>query len=882
MKKILRLFLVGAFTALFIAPAMAEVGVVGDLWDDMVDGAKKVTNKAIDVNKKVINKTKEVANEIVDYAKSDQGKRTIAAVATGGGSETIVGTYKVVTADSVGEAFNEARKAATGTLTFGASTAMEETYGYVKQQEQKKAEEQKKAKEASDYEDAKDVESALKVGTNGKSIHVSDIGVKTSVNQIVRVYVPKAEQEARAAEMMDVFYQNYTVADASVSIGGILSMCEAMLNKKVSIEDKDKCQKLKEIVAFSMQFPEVCGKSGGNCDTTFKNTGTQYRDALGLVQMKHWLETGNIGDIYCSGTFYHKNISGAKQDMLRCKVTDGQNFRNYEYEFDDMTESVHDRIIKDVSIAATKLIWGDGVKYVWNDDGPVADRYGERHDVYDNYVMLPGKDETSCKKDEEKVQKFFNGWTKYTKGTPDHFSGTTPAGCVVNFYQTLSAGYLPNDLSEYGVSSKVFQNLNIRNVAELDNLLKNYLIHMVEAHGDPTPKNVRCDMGAGKVNTSGSQRTLFRDLFGDSYDGYIMCHVEMAGGVTKKVAFQFADTCELDTGYAKSQLDGFKCVTREGGTFDGKHCMGLTKEQCSEVSGQIDGGTRWDNELQTCVFNNAEKYANINKGIEVTTKVVGATSALVLSVVAAIPSAGGSLWGVVGAVGTVMTLVGQGMSEHALSEAADKIFPELNQAAVESKNCTEKRGGRDCKKAAERIIKIYVEYDSLIAADTQKNFDTILANVTSYFDDDVYNEMVEDIEANTARSELVETLETGEKLQKWGAIIGIIGFGGGILKNITGGVGSKMVSLMKSGKHGAAFEKVYDKVSQGIKKIQDARGYSNFTSAIKTAKSTKGYQAVSGGKSAVGAFNKVSGGVESGTRKEALKKMGLGAVNNVL
>ncbi len=339
---------------------------------------------------------------------------------------------------------------------------------------------------------------------------------------------------------------------------------------------------------------QVCGDHRGKTKGTeycindiFKDINVQAIQGVQLA--KEYARVKNKHDIICSG----KIRTSFNDDYLRC--SDGTN--HYEFKFDDLKESVDVQIQSDVAMAVCRLY---GADYQTEQHTPATTLgNGRVVQAVDHPASCVGADAALCTKINTSLNRF--GYdAKYGID-----------GCAISFNAKYAKNYTLK--TAFDLDNRKFETLQLKSMADLKFLVERYIRRVLKEKNVPLT-SIKCDS---------SFTTYHTDKLMNPKDDIMTCHVN-----GQEVDFLFDDMSELNPWLSDASTAGLQCIADQGGIYDGRHCQGLTQEQCASISDQIAGGTRWDPMLDTCVLAAAATYEKIKVAEDVMVVMGGATVAI--------------------------------------------------------------------------------------------------------------------------------------------------------------------------------------------------------------------------------------------------------------
>lgn len=375
--------------------------------------------------------------------------------------------------------------------------------------------------------------------------------------------------------------------------------------------------------ATNIKFVESCDGAAGTCvEDVFESTNVQMLQAIALAQ-----EYGTVKydkQLICSPE-YRQSFN---DDYIKCTDSTGTSF--FEFRFDDVKESLDNTIKKSVAVALCQI-----------HSGKMSD---------DNVCVLGG-----CTALNNSLNKF-----GYSADFINNMGGAR--GCKIDFGTVAAADYTLK--TAYGVSPEKFKNLQIQSGADLEFLLRRETQRQMKKQG----------IAMSNFSCAQSFKTYKTGDITNPKDDILTC---VANG--NQIDFLFDDMQEMLDFAAGVGASGLQCIADSGGTYDGKNCHGLTKEQCAKLNSEIDGGTRWDATLETCVLKNAAKAETVK---DVTN--IGLSVGLGIATVAT----GGGVMVIVFAVAASAGAVAKKTAQE-IKETDIRAFL-ATSAKCQSSNCAEK------------------------------------------------------------------------------------------------------------------------------------------------------------------------------------------------
>ncbi|MCR4917316.1 MAG: hypothetical protein K5912_00025 [Alphaproteobacteria bacterium] len=605
-------------------------------------------------------------------------------------------------------------------------------------------------------------------------ITVNRHGVESVVRKVAKVYRPNLSPSGQAMKdivdgAMGEFYKTFTSvkSESKICNSTIERMCLVVLGENMYKTRRQefitKCVLLKKQLAETVLFKNGC-PGAWYCDETFAfGTKVNQREGMGLVQLmiekyNMLAPKGETVSVYCAKDMY----SSKTQDYMPCKIVQNYEITDRVFEFDSLTAS-SDSLIRSTltGSAIGKIMWPGHSADIsreyrkYGDDYDTQDLIKNTFNPTEFHADVKNVDKTNCESWNKPVKDIFGGYTKYKSGDV----------CEVKFFPKLNT-YVKRgfDRPELGnVDPYVFKNMDIRNVLEIDDLLIAFLTNKAEQHGQIV-KNVHCDKSPGnfeKVNP----------MFNDYYK-YIRCYATWVSNKGEELVqdFIFTDTSEARDKRANANLSGFKCVTDQGGVFDGKNCSGISKEKCAEFGSQIPGGAKWDPVLDTCVLPDAKAIAEFDAKVDKVKKVVTIAAGVAIAIVAAVPSGGASVVGVLAIIGAVATGAGETMQQISKEAASPQITQILASASKKGTMCERTKGNCDncCELAVYEVLSALQAFNESLWDPAQlSSAGYILDICVPWFEQSTYEQMV--VQAKKLDKNALSKLD---EVGKWFTLVG--------------------------------------------------------------------------------------------------------------
>ena len=371
----------------------------------------------------------------------------------------------------------------------------------------------------------------------------------------------------------------------------------------------------------NVNFRLSCNGDGGVCVRTYRNTQVQMLQAQ-QIAIEH-IKMNKGYDIHCSMNYRTES----NDDYIKCTDYKGH---FYEFQFDDIKESFDDTIKYSVASSMCRL--------------------------YNGTVQIP----EICDIKKDHADKFRMSLQKFGYDADCHqtYPQHPDKRCEVNFISRR--GKLR---TAYNIINDKFKHLHVRSNADLIFLLKRYAQRMVKESGKTFDSN--------DFKCNNSFNTYYTDSFTNPKNDILTCYVN-----GKPVDFLFDDVNEALDYEANSGTAGLTCIADAGGTFDGKSCNGITKDQCIRLGRKVPGGVTWDNTLDTCMLKDASKAQAINDAISDIVAVGTAVATLIITVT----TAGTGTVGIIAVYGATATTAGTVMAvnvQHSKEEEIREIMSRI-------------------------------------------------------------------------------------------------------------------------------------------------------------------------------------------------------------
>ncbi len=499
--------------------------------------------------------------------------------------------------------------------------------------------------------------------------------IKTDENKYTNLCQAFCEKRAKAQGCL---HKSYIMAH---SVGKCICNATAAEHEHVRNKMREDAERRRQA---NIKYYAVCGNDKGKthgkeyCVEDFFNwTEVQLNTAIGLAQEYAYVK--NKHNVMCSSDYR----PSWNDDYIKCSDVNNKYF--YEFKFNDVVESDDKDAHTDTVYALCKLYGGP------------------------NAISTEGNCQTTkaaCNKLGVAGEKFALEFKWLGKN---------------NICYGYNRAYKNANASDKGLSLKKINGLDncifyvkdgieVRLDAALNQKIKQYI------SGKMTVKSFKCDARPSHVNSDLSAASCNTNSSGAGYtDDILRCYVN-----EQPIDFIFDDLSETIDGDVATGHAAMQCVI-SGGKYDKQLCRWLTVEQCTQLSTQIPGGTRWDNDAGACVLIDARQHQNFKDGVSA---VLGTLTAIVVTVA----TGGGTI--------LVATVVGVDV---ALTAAFVKYEQWLRnnpqhratQFIKDAQNCNNPK----CAKTViqthfVRLNEILSDLNTDMQADIMKLFDTISQQLT--------------------------------------------------------------------------------------------------------------------------------------------------------
>lgn len=452
--------------------------------------------------------------------------------------------------------------------------------------------------------------------------------------------------------------------------------------------DKEKCRKfVNELVkSATVKYYEVCGqhkgKTGGTeycINNIFTNKvygGIQVNESIGEFLSKEYaiIKHGD-SSLQCSKKIRETKVMiGAPEYFIKCASKNKNAF--YEFQFDDLKESMDSQIRASTTIAICEKLYGQKM-----------------------LSMTPFQcktDEQTCKSINATLQRMGHFDTAKYKNN----------SCEMHISEFVSN--LRNDFSDKMDSLDFCRGAQtqLRSDGSLESLLKQYVAKKVGV----STSNVSCEVAGARRYKGGTCNGSLMD----PADDVITCFVGK-----KQIDFVFDDINEYSKKLQKGSIESMNCVA-ENGIYQGADCLVPNKETCDLIAKATlrecpeCAHAYFDTSRNSCILPNATIANNQQKKINVGL-IIGGT---VVGAVIIVATGGTTAAVVLMGLETLGATMEVGAQLH-IDGIADEFFVKAN----------------NCKSAscAENIVKEYFQYLSRMTRDltpAEKNaIDTRMAQL---------------------------------------------------------------------------------------------------------------------------------------------------------
>ncbi len=510
-----------------------------------------------------------------------------------------------------------------------------------------------------------------------------------------------------------------------------------------------------------LAFSSSCDDGWGVCVSTFKDTQVQLYTALGLANA--W---GQRYDLTL--TCEQEPETRSNQDYLRCSA----NGEAYEFEFDDVEESKDAWLDEGLEQALCTLY---DLEYL--PSGMSADT-----------MVAPGESwPGACDTTDATVCDLID---KHAQTFGLRVNITNRKGALACVFSSVVGASMSNLRTAYGIDNMVFANtIQVEMTPALIEKIKQYVIAHMSAQNEP--------LIAFSCNYAPTSMLSKIGPFAGT-DDVLTCYVN-----GQPVDFVFNDLSESKEVVQQGSNQAVDCIV-SGGTFSGKRCLNLNQQRCMQLAKNNLASCPeckkiyWDSEHNVCTLPSAEKYTNLQRGINIALIAGGAVIAVGVTV-----ATGGT--GGAGIAVVMVETVGAGIelaSQININHIADNFI-------LESINCN----NATC---AEEMIKQNLQrmanYQNDFTAPEIDAIDAEMARLLNLIphDSEFYMQTLGNI---TLESNQIHGWKSWENAQIWRAI--------GITMQLTGVI-STIVTKILNRQGAKVFSKSVACINEKLRKSVDA------------------------------------------------------------
>ena len=471
----------------------------------------------------------------------------------------------------------------------------------------------------------------------GAGLRITEVD---AFHRVLEMYFPgdKAAQARVAATYRDNMNSEY--------IGPVLdAMCEAG-----GITDGGKCTEFSNSILWgttgvyympcdNYKMPNDKGssiKSQTKCLRVFYGdlkTNVQVASAVTLAQEYARVKLGD--EIVCSKEYR----TSSNDDYIRCKSLKIKKY--YEFQFDDVRESVDSRIQQDIR---------KGIYYIHGVKGIAAT-------------------EAKCK-EIERTALLFGAITRFSTA-----NGQTV--CQISFDAIKERKDLKTacGIDNFEFCRSIQINTNLSTI--------DYMREHVAKKCNADISDIRCDSGFKTYTGPGCATTWMAPK-----DDVVSCHYN-----GQQIDFVFDDVNEAFKYVANAGQQAMPCINSDG-TFDGKNCVGLDQQNC-EAMQKLNTkdcpdcrAVKWDAENKMCVLGSAKFATNVDKAVKIGT-VAGVAVVAVAATVFSGGTAAPGAWAVVAATANGLVIAGaatQVTSEAVMTYGVFEPFVKKANLCIQNKD----------------------------------------------------------------------------------------------------------------------------------------------------------------------------------------------------
>ena len=350
------------------------------------------------------------------------------------------------------------------------------------------------------------------------------------------------------------------------------------------------------------------------CERDFFNwTNVQLASAVTLAQEYARIKYND--SIICSQKYRQRE----NDDWVKCKSTTSGAF--YEFKFDNVRESIDNKIQKDISTALCRMHTGGS--------GIDSGQLGQSAGTYEKTCVVDNAEQCDNIAESAKL-----------------FGATTELGesrvCYIKFKAVEDASELRTacGINNFEFCRGIQANTNLSMI----DALKQYTGNKCGV----SPAMITCDNSFNTYRGAGCAVTAFNPK-----DDIITCYYN-----GQPIDYVFDDVNEAWKKYANAAEQAMMCINADG-TFDGKHCVALGEAMCEELKAQNEVSCPmcqdiiWDDDNELCILPDSRSATRLQNGVKIATVagtvVVAVTATVLTAGTGAVAIAGSVLVGVGGA-----------------------------------------------------------------------------------------------------------------------------------------------------------------------------------------------------------------------------------------